>query len=192
MDLISTVVLSFGLAMDAFAVSISSSITLKEIKFHQSLKIAFFFGMFQAIMPLIGWLAGIGFRGLIRQLDHWIAFALLCAIGGKMIIESFRIKKRGDCDIPGANPLNIYVLLGLSVATSIDALAAGVSFGLLELNILLVITVIGSITFGLSFLGTRLGKRLGCYFSSRVEMLGGIILLVIGSKILVDHLVNKI
>lgn len=191
MDLISTVVLAFGLAMDAFAVSICTSITLTEIKFRYALKIAFFFGMFQAIMPLIGWLAGISFRHLIGQIDHWIAFGLLSVIGGKMIVESFKIKK-SQCEIRESDPLNLYLLLGLSIATSIDALAAGVSFGVLKLNILLVITIIGSITFVLSFLGTRIGKRLGCHFSSRVEMVGGIILIGIGIKILAEHLVNHI
>ncbi|NIM11431.1 MAG: hypothetical protein GTO45_36820 [Candidatus Aminicenantes bacterium] len=191
MDLISMVVLAFGLAMDAFAVSICTSITLTEIKFKQALKVAFFFGMFQAIMPLVGWLAGIGFRRLIGQIDHWIAVGLLGVIGGKMIVESFKIKK-SQCEIRESDPLNLYLLLGLSIATSIDALAAGVSFGVLKLDILLVITIIGSITFVLSFLGTRIGKRLGCHFSSRVEMLGGIILIGIGIKILAEHLVNHI
>jgi putative Mn2+ efflux pump MntP len=191
MDLISTVVLAFGLAMDAFAVSICTSITLTEIKFRYALKIALFFGLFQAIMPLIGWLAGISFRRLIGQIDHWIAFGLLGVIGGKMIVESFKIKKN-QCEIRGSDPLNLYLLLGLSIATSIDALAAGVSFGVLKLNIWLVITIIGSITFVLSFLGTRIGKRLGCHFSSRVEMVGGIILIGIGIKILAEHLANHI
>lgn len=191
MDLISTVVLAFGLAMDAFAVSICTSITLTEIKFKYALKIAIFFGMFQAVMPLIGWLAGISFRHLIGQVDHWIAIGLLGVIGGKMIVESFKIKK-SQCEIRESDPLNLYLLLGLSIATSIDALAAGVSFGVLKLNIWLVITIIGSITFVLSFLGTRIGKRLGCHFSSRVEMVGGIILIGIGIKILAEHLVNHI
>jgi putative Mn2+ efflux pump MntP len=191
MDLISTVVLAFGLAMDAFAVSICTSITLREIKFKQALKVAFFFGMFQAIMPLMGWLAGIGFRRLIGQIDHWIAVGLLGVIGGKMIVESFKIKK-SQCEIRESDPLNLSLLLGLSIATSIDALAAGVSFGVLKLNIWLVITIIGSITFVLSFLGTRIGKRLGCQFSSKVEILGGIMLVGIGIKILAEHLVNHI
>lgn len=188
MDLFSTMVLAVGLSMDALAVSISAGITLKEIKWTQALKIGLFFGVFQAIMPLIGWLAGTGFRSLIRNIDHWIAFGLLSAIGGKMIIESFK----KDCNAPKTNPLNNYVLLGLAVATSIDALAAGVSFGLLKLNILTVITIIGSITFALSTLGARTGKHLGCHFGERVELLGGIVLIGIGVKILIQHLVNKL
>ena len=187
MDLISTVVLACGLAMDAFAVSISSSITLKEIKWRHALKFGVFFGVFQAVMPLIGWLAGTGSRNLIQGLDHWTALGLLGVIGGKMIRESFK-----DCDTTGNNPLKLHVLLSLSVATSIDALAAGVSFGLLKLNIVMVITIIGAITFALSTIGARIGCRLGCHFKERVELIGGIILVGIGIKIMIEHLVDKI
>ena len=187
MDLISTVALAFGLATDAFAVSISSSITLKKIKWKHALKIGLFFGVFQAGMPLIGWLAGIGFRELIQGIDHWLAFVLLALIGGKMIWESFK-----DCQTTGNNPLKLHILLSLSVATSIDALAAGVSFGLLKLNIVMVITIIGAITFTLSTIGARIGCRLGCHFKERVELIGGIILVGIGIKIMIEHLVDKI
>ena len=188
MDLISTVVLACGLSMDALAVSISSSITLKEIKWRQAVRFGFFFGVFQALMPLAGWLLGIAFKRLIQNVDHWIAFGLLVAIGGKMIYEAYK----RDCEVPKTNPLNFYVLLGLSVATSIDALAAGVSFGLLALNIVTVITIIGSITFILSTIGARIGWRLGCHFGERVELLGGVILIIIGAKILTEHIINKI
>lgn len=191
MDLISTIVLACGLAMDAFAVSISSSIVLKEIKWSHALKFGLFFGVFQAGMPLIGWLAGIGFRSLIQGIDHWIAFGLLVLIGGKMIRESFK-KDETDCNSPANNPLKFHVLLGLSIATSIDALAAGVSFGLLKLNIVTVITIIGAVTFALSTLGARIGKRLGSRFGERVELLGGIILVGIGVKIVIEHIIKKI
>ncbi|UCH95946.1 MAG: manganese efflux pump [Candidatus Aminicenantes bacterium] len=188
MDLISTVVLAVGLSMDAFAVSISSSFTLKEIKWKHALKFGLFFGVFQAIMPLFGWLAGIGFRDLIQEIDHWIAFGLLALIGGKMILGSFK----KDCNPAENDPLKLHVLLGLSVATSIDALAAGVSFGLLKLNILTVVTIIGAVTFALSAIGARIGRRLGCRFGERVELVGGIILISIGIKIVIEHIVNKI
>jgi len=174
--------------MDAVAVSISTCIALKGIPFSDSLKMAGMFGLFQAVMPLIGWLAGLTFRKLIQGTDHWIAFVLLGVIGGKMIVESFRMK----CESPKGNSLSLAVLLGLAVATSIDALAAGVSFALLKLNILTTITIIGSITFALSFTGTQIGQKVGCRFSSRVERLGGLILIVIGLKILIQHLVEKI
>lgn len=188
MDILSTIALAVGLAMDAFAVSISSSITLREINWKQAAKIAFFFGMFQAIMPLIGWLAGLGFRSLMQAYDHWIAFGLLGLIGGKMIYESFK----DDCEMSKSNPLKLFVLIGLSIATSIDALAAGVSFGVLEINIYMVIAIIGGITFVLSLLGCHFGVRLGCRFGNRVEFLGGIILIGIGTKILIEHLQNHI
>jgi manganese efflux pump family protein len=188
MDLTSTVILGFGLSMDALAVSICSSFALDEMKWKHALRFGLFFGVFQAGMPLIGWLAGIGFRGLMRDIDHWIAFGLLLVIGGKMIRESFN----KDCHSSKANPLSLHVLLGLSVATSIDALAAGVSFGLLDLNIFTVIAIIGIITFTLSSLGARIGRQLGCHFGERVELAGGIILVGIGIKILIDHLVNHI
>jgi putative Mn2+ efflux pump MntP len=187
MDVISTVILACGLSMDALAVSICSSLALDEIKWKHALTFGLFFGIFQAGMPLIGWLAGIGFRSLIKDIDHWIAFGLLLLIGGKMVVESFKKECRTK-----PNPLSLHVLLGLSVATSIDALAAGVSFGFLNLNIFTVITIIGVITFTLSTLGARIGKRLGCHFGERVELLGGIILVGIGTKILIQHLVNHI
>ncbi len=188
MDWISILLLAVGLAMDAFAVSISSSITLKKITFRGALKIASYFGLFQALMPLVGWMAVIGFRSLIQNLDHWIAFGLLAAIGGKMIWESVKMEE----ETPKSDPLNTVVLLGLAIATSIDALAAGVSFGVLKLNILLVVSVIGVITFVLSFIGTEIGNRLGRHFGSRVELVGGLILIGIGTKILIQHLVEKI
>lgn len=181
-------ILSVGLAMDAFAASISSSITLKQIQFKQAFKIAFFFGFFQALMPLLGWLAGLGFRGLIEDFDHWIAFGLLTLIGGKMIKESFSV----DCQTNKSNPLKLPVLLTLSVAVSIDALAAGVSFGVLKLHIVAVITTIGVITFLFSLIGCRLGYHLGCRFGKRVEFLGGLILIGIGLKILLQHVNNHI
>jgi putative Mn2+ efflux pump MntP len=120
--------------------------------------------------------------------DHWIAFGLLGLIGGKMIKDSFN----DDCEMPKSNPLKLFVLLGLSVATSIDALAAGVSFGVLEINIFMVIAIIGLITFVLSILGCHFGVRLGCRFGNRVEFIGGIILIGIGLKILIEHLQNHI
>ncbi|MCX6579798.1 MAG: manganese efflux pump MntP family protein [Candidatus Aminicenantes bacterium] len=188
MDLISVILLAVGLSMDAVAVSISTCLTFKEIKIRHALRMALFFGVFQAAMPLIGWLAGAAFRGLIQGFDHWIAITLLGIIGGRMIYGSFKI----DCETTPRNPMNLSTLLGLSVATSIDALAAGVSFGVLKMNILTVIAIIGFTTFLLSFIGTRIGKRVGCHFSGRMELLGGIILVGIGVRILIQHLANHI
>ncbi len=190
MDFVSTFILAFGLAMDAVAVSISCSISARRLSLGQAFRIAFFFGLFQGVMPVFGWLAGVGFRSLIRSVDHWIALGLLSLIGGHMIFESF--KEAEDCDGEVAGPLSLWALLGLSVATSIDALAAGVSFAVLQGNIVTAVSIIGVVTFVLSFLGTRLGKRLGCRFGARVERLGGFILIGIGVKIVIEHLVKNI
>jgi len=170
--------------MDAFAVSISSGITIKNPRIEQALKIALFFGAFQAIMPVIGWLAGLGLRELIAQVDHWVAFGLLVLIGCRMIYES--TKARSDRKM--LNPLSIGVLLLLSVATSIDALAAGVSLALLKISILLPVIIIGIVTLLLSFLGVLVGDRSGHLFQSKAEFVGGLVLIGIGTKILFEHL----
>ena len=170
--------------MDAFAVSITSGITIKNLKINHALKIAIFFGSFQAFMPLIGWLAGFSLRDFISSIDHWIAFGLLSLIGSKMIYESVKMESsKGE-----SNPLNIYILLILSVATSIDALAVGISFSFLNISIVLPVIVIGTITFLLSFLGVFIGNRSGPMFEGKIEIVGGLILIGIGIKILVEHL----
>ena len=184
MDLITITFIAFGLAMDAFAVSITSGITIKQLRIHNALKVAVFFGSFQAIMPIVGWLAGLSLRDFISGVDHWIAFGLLSLIGCKMIYESMKMES-GDKAI---NPLNVYVLLMLSVATSIDALAVGVSFAFLKVSIVTPIIVIGIVTFGLSLLGVFVGDRFGRFFEKKIEIAGGLILIGIGIKIVVEHL----
>jgi putative Mn2+ efflux pump MntP len=176
--------LSLGLAMDAFAVSISSGITIESPRIENALKIAIFFGAFQAFMPVIGWLAGLGLRELISQVDHWIAFGLLCAIGGRMIYES--TKDRSERKV--LNPLNLCVLLLLSLATSIDALAAGISLAILKTSILFPIIIIGGVTFILSFLGVFVGDKSGRFLERKAEFVGGLVLIGIGTKILIEHL----
>ena len=177
--------IAFGLAMDAFAVSITSGITIRYLRIKHALRIGIFFGLFQAVMPLIGWLAGRSLRDFISGVDHWIAFGLLSLIGCKMIYESFKMESSEK----ESNPLNVYVLLVLSVATSIDALAVGISFAFLRISIAAPIIVIGAVTFLLSFLGTFVGNRLGHFFEKKIEIVGAFILIGIGIKILVDHLV---
>jgi len=182
--MITIIFIAFGLAMDAFAVSVTSGFTIKQLRVEHALRIACFFGLFQAVMPLVGWLAGLSLRDFISNVDHWIAFGLLSFVGCKMIYESFRMesqKKR-------INPLNVYVLFMLSVATSIDALAVGVSFAFLKISIISPIIVIGIITFLLSFVGVFIGDKLGHFFEKKIEILGGLILIGIGIKILVEHL----
>jgi putative Mn2+ efflux pump MntP len=185
MDIITIIAIAFGLAMDAFAVSITSGITINRLKINHALKIALFFGLFQAIMPLVGWLAGLSLRGFIAEIDHWIAFGLLSFIGCKMIYESIAVQSSEK----QINPLNIYVLLMLSVATSIDALAVGVSFAFLKISIVTPVMVIGTITFVLSFLGVFVGNRIGHFFENKIEIAGGLVLIGIGVKILIEHLI---
>jgi len=184
MDIISIIFIAFGLAMDAFAVSITSGITIKFLKINNALKIATFFGLFQVIMPIIGWLAGLSFRNIISGFDHWIAFGLLIIIGGKMIYESTKIELNNK----KIDPLNIYVLLILSFATSVDALAVGLSLSFLKVFIVLPAVIIGIITFLLSIFGVYFGNKFGHYFEKKFEIIGGLVLIGIGIKILMEHL----
>jgi putative Mn2+ efflux pump MntP len=188
MDVIAIIGIAFGLAMDAFAVAISSGITLKDLRITNALKIALFFGSFQAVMPLLGWLAGLGARDFISGIDHWIAFGLLSLIGCKMIYESRKDHSR-EKDL---NPLNTHVLVILSIATSIDALAIGVSFAFLNITIAAPILVIGLVTFTLSFFGVFVGSMSGHFFEHKIEIIGGLILIGIGIKILIEHLATPI
>ncbi|MBI5184952.1 MAG: manganese efflux pump [Nitrospinae bacterium] len=177
--------IALGLAMDAVAVSIANGATFKGPKFQKALTVAIFFGAFQAGMPVCGWLAGVGMRDFISGIDHWIAFALLCAIGGKMIHES--VSMAGEEREP--NNLGLASILALSVATSIDALAVGMTFAFLKISIIGPILLIGGVTFIMSLLGFLLGKRFGHLFENRIEIAGGLILIGIGTKILAEHLI---
>jgi putative Mn2+ efflux pump MntP len=184
MNIITILFIAIGLAMDAFAVSITSGLTIKNLKINHAFRIAIFFGLFQAIMPAVGWLAGFNLRDFISNIDHWIAFGLLSAIGFKMIFESAKMKS----DEKKINPLNIRILLILSVATSIDALAVGLSLSFLKISIVTPAIIIGAITFFLSFTGVFIGNRFGHFFENRIEFIGGLVLISIGVKILIEHL----
>lgn len=186
MSTITVVSIAFGLAMDAFAVSITSGFTIKQLHIRHALRIAAFFGIFQALMPLVGWLAGLGFRELISGIDHWVAFGLLSFIGLKMIYESTKMGPDGRT----ADPLNLFVLLMLSVATSMDALAVGLSLSFLNVSIISPAIIIGVITFALSFLGVYVGDRFGHFFEKKIEVVGGLVLIGIGVKILLEHLLK--
>ena len=176
--------IGLGLSMDAFAVAITSGSTIGRMKLRHAMLIASFFGAFQAIMPALGWLLGSWARNFVKDYDHWIAFVLLGVIGGKMIYESFIDEE----ERAGDDPLNLYVLFMLAVATSIDALAVGVSLTFLDVSILLPALEIGAITFVLSFAGAYIGKIFGHLFEKKLEVLGGLVLIGIGCKILVEHL----
>ncbi|AFY82465.1 manganese efflux pump MntP [Oscillatoria acuminata] len=188
MSFVTTFLISLGLAMDAFAVAIGSGIALKKVKLHDALLVATFFGGFQLFMPLIGWIAGLTIREAISSVDHWIAFLLLGFIGGKMIHESI-YEEEGVEEAKPSNPRNLYILLGLAVATSIDALAVGLSVSLLNSSIVGLAVVIGIVTFVLSFAGVYIGNRVGNFCEKQVTILGGVILIGIGVKILLENLI---
>ena len=176
--------LAIGLAMDCFAVSIASGIILKRVRMRPMLIMALAFGFFQALMPLLGWIGASFFSHLIENIDHWIAFAILAFLGGRMVLESF---KDEDCRHE-FDPTSLKVVSALAVATSIDALAVGISFAAVSANIWLSAGLIGVITFSLSYLGVFFGKRLGCAFQKKAVVTGGVVLILIGAKILLEHL----
>lgn len=184
MDFFTIFFIALGLAMDAFAVSITSGFTIRILKIEYAFKIALFFGFFQAIMPLLGWIAGYSIKDFISAIDHWIAFGLLSFIGIKMIYEASLIKKE-EKDLL---VLSLYSLLILSIATSIDAFAVGFSLSALSVSILNPAIIIGIITFLLSFFGVYIGNRFGHLFESKIEIAGGLILIGIGFKILIEHI----
>ncbi|MFC1502172.1 manganese efflux pump MntP family protein [bacterium] len=186
MNFLTIVVIAIGLAMDAFAVSVASGFAIRELRIRHALRIAVFFGVFQAVMPIIGWLAGLSLRDWIIHVDHWIAFGLLGFIGIKMIVESSRL----DPTRKKTDPLKLIVLLILAVATSIDALVVGLTFAILQVSIFIPILVIGLITFCLSFTGVYIGDHFGHFFERKIEIAGGVILIGIGIKILIEHLVS--
>jgi len=180
--------LAVSLAMDAFAVSICNGMTIERVKVSHGLVFGAVFGGFQAVMPLIGYFLSTTFSGYLQSLGSWIAFGLLAFIGGKMILETFR-PENAQTIIDGRSiPFGRLMLLGL--ATSIDSLAAGVSIELAGWNIWISICLIGLVTFGFSFIGVLAGKRLGNRFEKNAGRLGGIVLIGIGIKILVQHLIS--
>lgn len=184
MTLIAVIFMAFGLAMDAFAVSVASGITIKRVKARHAIRIAVSFGLFQAVMPVLGWMAGLGLRDFIEHIDHWLAFGLLLFVGIKMIYESTRLEEAEN----RRDPLRSHVLLLLSIATSIDAFAVGLTFAFLSISIAGPVIIIGGITFVLSLAGVYIGDKVGHFFEKKIEAIGGLILIAIGTKILIDHL----
>ena len=177
-----------GLSMDAFAVAICKGLGMRKVNYKQMLLIALFFGGFQALMPLLGWLLGRQFEQYITSVDHWIAFALLVLIGANMLREA----RKGDDTTDGETvydaPLPLWQLLLMAIATSIDALAVGISFAFLGVNIWLAIAIIGTTTFLISAAGVFIGNRFGNRYEKRATIAGGIILILLGVKILLEHL----
>lgn len=190
MSTIEVWLVALSLAMDCFAVSIASGIILKQVKLKPMLLMAFCFGLFQALMPLVGWIVTNSFSHLIEQIDHWIAFSILTFLGGQMIVESFKEEE----DKHNFDPTCIKVILGLAVATSIDALVIGATFAFLGYNhistIISPIGIIGLVSFIMSIVGLLIGIGFGNGIARKLkaERLGGIVLVAIGIKILIEHL----
>jgi manganese efflux pump family protein len=183
MSFATILIIAVALAMDAFSVSIATGAAYKKTGNLNALKMAFFFGFFQAFMPIIGWLAGLSFRQYIEPFDHWIAFSLLALVGGKMIYEAIFTKQ----DQEQNKVMSLTMLLILSVATSIDAMAVGVTFSIIAEDITRAVIIIGLVTFAFSYVGVFIGEKLGHFFENKIEIAGGLMLWAIGIKILIEH-----
>lgn len=185
MTLIELFLIAVGLSMDAFAVAVCKGLAMKKCTWTKAGIVGLYFGVFQGGMPLIGYILGVQFKDIIMSIDHWIAFILLGLIGVNMVRES-----RGGCDEceEQDESLDVKTMLGLAVATSIDALAVGVTFAFLQVDIVPAVSFIGIITFAISVAGVKIGNIFGSKYKSKAEFAGGIILILMGAKILIEHL----
>ena len=184
MNLFDLFVIAVGLSMDAFAVSVCKGLAVPRIGKRHVMAVGMYFGGFQALMPLIGYLLGKQFESMITSIDHWIAFALLAVIGGNMAREALS----GDDEEEPDGSFGFRTMLPLAVATSIDALAVGVTFAFLKVSIIPAVLLIGATTFAISAGGLRVGNVFGTRYKSKAELVGGIILICLGGKILIEHL----
>ena len=183
MGIIELIILSVGLAMDAFAVAVCKGLSMPKMNWKKACIIAVYFGVFQALMPFIGYILGINFQEKIQSIDHWIAFVLLGIIGMNMLKEA--ISKETEI---ANDSIKFKDMLILAVATSIDALAVGITFAFLKVNVWLAISLIGIITFAISIVGVKIGNIFGCKYEKKAEFAGGLILIILGAKILLEHL----
>ncbi len=183
MGIVEIILLSIGLGMDAFAVAICKGITMKKMNWKKAFIIGLYFGGFQALMPILGYFLGTTFENVIINLDHWVAFILLGIIGGNMIKESFS----KECD-NFDDDVSFKTMILLAIATSIDALAIGITFAFLKVDLIFAISIIGIITFILSIIGTKIGNKFGDKYEKKAELIGGIILILLGTKILLEHI----
>lgn len=183
MGILSIVVIAVGLAMDAFAVAICKGLSMKKMNWSKALIVGGYFGFFQAVMPLIGYLLGVGFHEKVTSVDHWFAFILLSAIGINMLKEA--LSKEEDCK---NDRVDFKEMVVLAIATSIDALAVGITMAFLEVNIITAVLAIGIITFIISVIGVKIGNIFGDKYEKKAEFVGGIILILMGTKILLEHL----
>lgn len=182
MNLLELLLIAVGLSMDAFAVSICKGLSVRKLQVKHALTAGLYFGGFQALMPLIGYFLGTQFQSLITDIDHWIAFVLLSLIGFNMVRESFGESERLDASF------RFKTMLPLAIATSIDALAVGVTFAFLQVQIIPAVSFIGVITFVFSAVGIKIGNVFGAKYKSKAELLGGVVLILMGIKILLEHL----
>lgn len=191
MPIFSLLAIAFGLAMDAFAVSIGVSAVLRQVTSGQTFRLAMLFGVFQAMMPIIGWSAGLSVERFISAYDHWVAFGLLLFIGARMILSSFKGAHENSSAPFPQDPTRGITSIMLAIATSIDALAVGLSFALLNVSVWYPAVIIGMVAFLMTAIGMSIGARLGKKFGSRMELVGGLVLVGIGIKILSEHLLGK-
>jgi len=185
MNLLILILIGVGLSVDSFAASITIGACSSRIKVNHILKVAVFMALFQGTMPLLGWFIGSSFKNIIASFDHWVAFILLLGIGGKLIYEGI---KSSDEKSSGIAPTKTLIVMGMALATSIDALIIGISFGLIGVNIWLAMLVIGVSTFIFSTVGVAVGKKIGKKINKGIEIAGGAVLIILGLKILVEHI----
>ena len=183
MGILEILLISIGLAMDAFAVSVCKGLAMKKMNWKKAMIIGLYFGIFQAVMPIIGYYLGERFENLVTSIDHWIILGLLVFIGGNMIKESFE-KENTEIN----DNIDIKTMILLAVATSIDALAVGITFAFFEITLISVVLAIGIITFILSVIGVKIGNKFGAKYKRKSEFVGGLILILIGIKVLMEHL----
>lgn len=183
MNTLGILLIGIGLAMDAFAVSVCKGLSMKKMNWKKAIIIGGYFGLFQGLMPLIGYFLGVGFQDKVTNIDHWIAFVLLAIIGANMIKEAFSKEEETKND-----KVNFKEMVVLAIATSIDALAVGITFAFLEINIIFAILIIGIITFCISMAGVKIGNIFGNKYEKRAQITGGVILILMGAKILLEHL----
>ena len=184
MGLLEIIIIAVGLSMDAFAVSITLGLSVEKPKMKEIILPGLYFGFFQAFMPTIGYFSGIYFADRIKEFDHWIAFVLLGIIGGKMIIDSISKEE----DKINQHTFQFVKMLILAIATSIDALAIGITFAVFKVNILIAIIITGFVTFFVSIVGVKIGKIFGLKYKSKAEFIGGAVLIVLGIKIVIEHI----
>ena len=187
MGIAALLLIAVALSMDAFAVSICRGLGMRRLNLRTAAVLALFFGCFQALMPLVGWALGSQLMWLIAPVDHWVAFVLLAFIGGKMLWEAFHEDDEG-CGCEDTSAIDLREFLVLAVATSIDALAAGISFAALNVDIVASVSLIGVITFALSFVGVAVGHFFGARYERPASVVGGVVLILIGLKVLLEHL----